>query len=201
MNINKLLSTNFPLYHAALSSKELNTAVNINQVNIYWSIIFSVSHFAKLNSKNDKGNIICWCIQGTICKSLKRKAIIFLSNFDNEKVLKIIIIIIIIIINDVTAPFVSVFGRKVEKHIFFILYVNFFLSFRAKVVLFAEQDFRAWELLLMLNCFFKFSYKDNWNEPLILLCKEFENNTPFLSISNNHSALDGKTTIFKISGK
>ena len=119
------------------------------------SINFSVFHFAKSNSKNDKGNIIFWCIQGTICKSL---------------------IIIIIILN-----------------------VNFFLFSRAKIVVFAEQDYRAWVLLLILNCFFKVSYKDNWNETLILLCKEFENNTLFLSLLNNHDAFDGKTTNFKIS--
>ena len=112
-------------------------------------------HFAKSNSKNDKGNIIFWCIQGTICKSL---------------------IIIIIILN-----------------------VNFFLFSRAKIVVFAEQDYRAWVLLLILNCFFKVSYKDNWNETLILLCKEFESNTLFLILLNNHNAFDGKTTIFKIS--
>ena len=47
--------------------------------------------------------------------------------------------------------------------------------------------------------FFKVSYKDNWNETLILLHKEFENNTLFLSLLNNPKALDGKTAIFKIS--
>ena len=73
----------FTLYHTALSSKELKTTVNINQVNIYSSINFSVSHFAKWNHKNDKGNIIFWCIQGTICKSLKCKVTIFLSKFDH----------------------------------------------------------------------------------------------------------------------
>ena len=111
----------------------------------------------------------------------------------------IIIITIIITINDVTAPFVRVFGWKVEKHIFFILSVDFFLFFRAKIVLSAEQDYRAWALLLILNCFFKVSYNDNLNETLILLCKEFENNTPFLSLLNNHDAFDGKATIFKTS--
>ena len=74
-----------------------------------------------------------------------------------------------------------------------------FLFFKAKIVVFAEQDYRAWVLLLILNCFFKVSYKDNWNETLILLCKEFENNTLFLSLLNNPKALDGKTAIFKIS--
>ena len=107
--------------------------------------------------------------------------------------------IIIIVINDVTAPFVRVFGWKVEEHIFFILSVNLFLFFGAKIVLFAEQDYRAWALLLSLNCFFKVSYKDNWNETLILLCKEFERNTLFLSLLNNRNTFDGKTTIFKIS--
>ena len=37
------------------------------------------------------------------------------------------------------------------------------------------------------------------NETLILLCKEFENNTPFLSLLDNHNAFDGKTTIFETS--
>ena len=37
------------------------------------------------------------------------------------------------------------------------------------------------------------------NEALFVLCKELENNTPFLSVLNNHSAFDGKTTIFKTS--
>ena len=110
-----------------------------------------------------------------------------------------IIIIIIIIINDVITPFVRVFGWKVEKHISFILNVNLFSFFKAKIVLFTEQDYGAWALLLILNCFFKVSYKDNWNETLILLCKEFDNNTHFLSLLNNHNAFDGKTTIFKIS--
>ena len=43
-----------------------------------------MSHFAKLNSKNDKDNITFWCIQGTIGKSLKRKASMFLSDFDQH---------------------------------------------------------------------------------------------------------------------
>ena len=77
------ISKLFTLYHTALSSKELKTTVNINQVNIYSSINFSVSHFAKWNRKNDKGNRIFWCIQGTICKSLKCKVTIFLSKFDH----------------------------------------------------------------------------------------------------------------------
>ena len=109
------------------------------------------------------------------------------------------IIIIIITINDVTAPFIRVFGWKVEKYIFFILNVNFFRFFRAKIVVSAEQDYRGCALLLILNCFFKISYKDNWNETLILLCREFESNTLFLSLLNNHNAFDGKITIFKIS--
>ena len=37
------------------------------------------------------------------------------------------------------------------------------------------------------------------NETLILLCKEFENNTPFLSLLDNHNAFDGKTTMFETS--
>ena len=37
------------------------------------------------------------------------------------------------------------------------------------------------------------------NEALILLCKEFENNTTFLSLLHNHNTFDEKTTIFKIS--
>ena len=106
--------------------------------------------------------------------------------------------IIIIVINDVTAPFVRVFGWKVEEHIFFNLSVNLFLFFSAKIVLFAEQDYRAWALLLSLNCFFKVSYKDKWNETLIFICKEFENNRAVLHLLNNHNAFDGKTTIFKI---
>ena len=35
------------------------------------------------------------------------------------------------------------------------------------------------------------------NETLILLCKEFENNTPFLSLLDNHNTFNGKTTIFE----
>ena len=42
-------------------------------------------------------------------------------------------------------------------------------------------------------------YKDNLNETLILLCKEFENDAPFLSLLNNHNVFDGKATIFKTS--
>ena len=80
-----------------------------------------------------------------------------------------------------------------------ILSVNFILFFRAKIVLSAEQDCRAWALLLKLNCFFKVSYKHNLNETLILLCKEFKNNTHFLSLLNNHNAFGGKTTILKTS--
>ena len=37
------------------------------------------------------------------------------------------------------------------------------------------------------------------NETLILLRKEFESNTPFLSLLDNHNAFDGKTTIFETS--
>ena len=43
-----------------------------------------MSHFAKLNSKNGKDNITFWCIQGTIGKSLKRKASMFLLDFDQH---------------------------------------------------------------------------------------------------------------------
>ena len=74
-----------------------------------------------------------------------------------------------------------------------MLSVNFVLFFRATIALSAEQDYRAWALLLILNCFFKVSYKDNLNETLILLRKEFENNTPFL----NHNAFDGKQQFLK----
>ena len=78
-----------------------------------------------------------------------------------------------------------------------MLSVNFVLFFRAKIALSAEQDYRAWTLLLILNCFFKVSYKGNLNETLILLRKEFENNTPFLSLLNNHNAFDGKQQFLK----
>ena len=80
-----------------------------------------------------------------------------------------------------------------------ILSLSLILFFRAKVVLSAEQDYKAWALLLILNCFFKVSFKDNLNETLILLCKEFENNIPFLNPLNNHNIFDAKTTIFKTS--
>ena len=43
--------------------------------------IFSVPHFAKLSSKNDKGNRSFWSIQGKIFKSLKCKATTFLLHF------------------------------------------------------------------------------------------------------------------------
>ena len=33
----------------------------------------------------------------------------------------------------------------------------------------------------------------------MLLCKNFENNTPFLGLLNNHNIFDGKATIFKTS--
>ena len=50
-----------------------------------------------------------------------------------------IIITIMITVNVISyAPFVRVFGWKVEKHIFFILSLNFFLFFREKIVLSAE---------------------------------------------------------------
>ena len=38
--------------------------------------------------------------------------------------------------------------------IIIIINVNLFLFFRAKIVVFAEQYYRAWVLLLILNCFF-----------------------------------------------
>ena len=78
-----------------------------------------------------------------------------------------------------------------------ILSLSLILFFRAKIVLSAQQDYKAWAVFLILNCFFKVSYKNNLNETLILLCKEFENNTPFLSLLNNHNIFDRKTTIFK----
>ena len=81
-----------------------------------------------------------------------------------------------------------------DKH---VLSLNFILFFRTKIVLSAEQDYKAWILLLILNYFFRVSYKDNLNESLILLCKEFENNTPLLTLLNNHNIFDGKTIIFK----
>ena len=87
---------------------------------------------------------------------------------------------------------------KSWKAYFLYLKCKFLFIFRVKIVLFAEQDYRTWALLI-LNCFFKVGYKNNWNETLILLCKEFENKTPSLSLLNNHNAFDGKTTIFKIS--
>ena len=101
--------------------------------------------------------------------------------------------------NDVTALFGRVFGLNVEKHIFFIVSVSSILFFRAKIVLFTEQDYRAWAVLLTLNCFFKVSYNDNLNEKLILLCKVFKSNTPLLSLLNNRNVFDEKTTIFKTS--
>ena len=65
------------------------------------------------------------------------------------------------------------------------------------MILFAEQDYRALALLLILNSFFGVCYNDNLNEILILLCKEFENNTSFLRPLNNHNVFDGKRTILK----
>ena len=88
---------------------------------------------------------------------------------------------------------------KSWKEYFLYLKWRFLLFFRAKIVLSAEQDYKAWALLLILNCLFKVSYNDNLNETLILLCKEFENNTTFLSLLNNHNTFDEKTTIFKTS--
>ena len=65
------------------------------------------------------------------------------NNNNNKKIIIVItitiIITILITVNVISyAPFVRVFGWKVEKHVFFILSVNFFLFFREKIVLSAE---------------------------------------------------------------
>ena len=91
------------------------------------------------------------------------------------------------------------FWLKSWKVCFLYLKCKFEYIFSAKIVLSAEQDYRARALLLILNSFFKVRYKDNLNEILILLCKEFENNTSFLNPLNNHNVFDGKRIIFKTS--
>ena len=71
--------------------------------------------------------------------------------------------------------------------------------FQGKNCTFSRAKLQGMSTSSHLKLLFQVSYKDNWNEILIFFHKEFENNTLFLSLLNNHNAFDGKSTIFKIS--